>query len=863
MPGPRDREGLPDGLRFWKARIEATEGEKTFRVGLVYGPSGCGKSSLVKAGLLPRLPGHVAPVYVEATASGTEAGLLRGLRKEFPELPSEGGLVEAIAILRRSTRGLDGGARRLLVLDQFEQWLFAHGREEGTELVAALRQCDGERVQALCLVRDDFWMAATRFMRDLEVDLVPHRNVAAVDLFDLKHARKVLAAFGRAYESLPAEGCNLSKEQNGFLEQAIAGLAEDGRIVPVRLALFAEMIKAKPWTPETLKEVGGMDGVGVRFLEETFSSGRSNPEHRYHQRAAQAVLKSLLPETNSDIKGRMRSSQELCLLSGYGERPADFGNLIRILDSDLRLITPVDPAGERMNDEGGGGAGEGPGEFSAGRPSALAADAGPATAAYYQLTHDYLVHSLRDWLTRKQKSTLRGRAELLLAERSSFWNAKPENHHLPSVREWALLRMLTKPSGWTDPERRMMKRSDRKVLLRALTTAVVLGGFLVVAVLFRRSVKEAYDRNHAKQLVLRLQSALIDKVPEAIAEMRDHRRYIDQELYGLLEESAHEPDRKLRASLALLPVDRGQVDYLAERLNDASPSELSVLCESLKGHAEELSGRLWEKLLANGPNGARALGPAGALARFDPASEKWNEIAAKTARAMVAVNPIHVTEWLAIFRPVKDRLRGELKATLRDAGSDETDRVHAMTYLVDYSSENPSELVDLLEDAGAKEFLLVFPEVDRRRAQAIAMLERVVALDGAAPGRDEAEKDRQALRQAKAAVALFRLNAREHVWRLLEHGADPRIRSFLIHWLTRLGEDPGTMLACLGELTAAVKPAERRGNADPNRSILFDQDLSIQRCANPGDGPFRPWPSGDGCSRASDGKAIRDLPGSS
>ena len=33
--------------------------DKTFRVGLIYGPSGCGKSSLVKAGLLPRLAGHV------------------------------------------------------------------------------------------------------------------------------------------------------------------------------------------------------------------------------------------------------------------------------------------------------------------------------------------------------------------------------------------------------------------------------------------------------------------------------------------------------------------------------------------------------------------------------------------------------------------------------------------------------------------------------------------------------------------------------------------------------------------------------------------------------------------------------------
>ena len=53
LPGPRDRDGLPESIRFWKTRIEETDADKTFAVGLIYGPSGCGKSSLVKAGLLP------------------------------------------------------------------------------------------------------------------------------------------------------------------------------------------------------------------------------------------------------------------------------------------------------------------------------------------------------------------------------------------------------------------------------------------------------------------------------------------------------------------------------------------------------------------------------------------------------------------------------------------------------------------------------------------------------------------------------------------------------------------------------------------------------------------------------------------
>ena len=124
--------------------------------------------------------------------------------------------------------------------------------EADAELVAALRQCDGDHAQALVMVRDDFWMAATRFMRDLEIRIVEGENSAAVDLFDLLHARRVLAAFGRAYGVLPEKSSELTSDQKAFLEQAVAGLANEGKVISVRLALFAEMVKGKPWTTATL-----------------------------------------------------------------------------------------------------------------------------------------------------------------------------------------------------------------------------------------------------------------------------------------------------------------------------------------------------------------------------------------------------------------------------------------------------------------------------------------------------------------------------------------------------------------------------------------------------------------------------------
>jgi len=442
LPGPRDRDGLPDSIRFWKRKIEQIDPDLTFRLGLIYGPSGCGKSSLVKAGLLPRLAKHVLSVYVEASPEETETRLLKALREACPDLPPELGLVDALALVRKG-RVLRSGQKVLIVLDQFEQWLHAKRSEENTELIAALRHCDGEHLQAVVLVRDDFWMAATRFMRDLEIRLLEGENSAAVDLFDLDHARKVLVAFGRAFGRLPEHASDTLKDQKDFLKESVNGLAEEGKVISVRLALFAEMMKGKPWTPSTLKEVGGTKGVGVTFLEETFSASTAPPEHRFHQKAAQAVLKALLPESGTDIKGQMRSRQELLDASGYANRPRDFDDLIRILDPELRLITPTDPEG----------------------PSSEGQQTTPC-GQYYQLTHDYLVPIVREWLTRNQKETRRGRAELLLTEMTHSWkNRNPlrfEIAHLAQPNEMVELLTQIDPSSLAGDELSFIIKSVRK-----------------------------------------------------------------------------------------------------------------------------------------------------------------------------------------------------------------------------------------------------------------------------------------------------------------------------------------------------------------------------------------------------------------
>jgi tetratricopeptide (TPR) repeat protein/energy-coupling factor transporter ATP-binding protein EcfA2 len=433
LPGPRNRDGLPESIAFWKQRIEETDPDNTFNVGLIYGPSGCGKSSLVKAGLLPHLSADVAAVYVEATPDETETRILRGLRKRLPDVPEDLTLVETFMWLRRETT-----QHVVVIIDQFEQWLHAHREDRESELVAALRQCDGGRLQAVVMVRDDFAMAAARFMDLVDVPIVQGNNFATVDLFDVEHAEKVLVKFGQAFGKLPAKSGKLTDDEQACVQSVASGLAQDAKVVSVRLALFSEMVKGKPWVPATLDEVGGTAGIGVNFLEETFSSRIANPKHRLHQQAAREVLKALLPEVGSDIKGHMRSHSELLQASGYQNRPREFDDLLRILDGELRLITPTDPEG------------------------AQTASASDLDSKYYQLTHDYLIPSLREWLTRKQQETRKGRAELKLAERSALWQAKRENRYLPSALEWARIRFLTYRSKWTASEKEMMREAGRR-----------------------------------------------------------------------------------------------------------------------------------------------------------------------------------------------------------------------------------------------------------------------------------------------------------------------------------------------------------------------------------------------------------------
>jgi len=733
LPGPRDRDGLPDSIRFWKTRIEETDADNTFSVGLIYGPSGCGKSSLVKAGLLPRLSADVIVVYVEATARETEARLLNALRKHCPVLPANLSLKDTFAALRRG-QGIPVGRKVAIVLDQFEQWLHAKKEAENTDLVQALRQCDGSRVQCVVMVRDDFWMAATRFMRELEIRLIESHNSVAVDLFPVRHAEKVLAAFGRAFGALPDSPSDTSNDQKHFLRQAVSGLAQEGKVICVRLALFAEMMKGKSWTAASLKAVGGTEGVGITFLEETFSAATAPPEHRYHQKAARADLKALLPETGSDIRGHMRSYAELLEASGYGNRPQDFDDLIRILDNEIRLITPTDPEGKDDVNS-----------------STL-----QAGSRYYQLTHDYLVHSIREWLTRKQKETRRGRAELLLADRAAVWNARPENRQLPSVIQWLQIRWLTQKKNWTPPQRKMMGKAGRIHALRGLAIAAVIALFSFVG-------WEGFGRLKAQNLRDRLAESTTEDVPAIVKEMAPYRRWVVPLLVDARREAGEKHDlrRELHASLALLPVDSGQVEYLYSRLLNSEPRDVLVIREALQDHKQDLTERLWKVLENPRHDQDERFRASCALAAYTPEDPRWSKVCGDVAAKLVTENSLVLGEWIEALRPVSAFLVAPLGDMIQDATINESRKIAACDVYAGFAAHDST----------------LFQQLEKRLAVPITV------------AASEEQKIKLAKQKANVAGAFLRMNQYGGMREVLKHGPDPTARSYLIHLLGPLAID--------------------------------------------------------------------------
>ena len=803
VPGPRDRFGVPESVRFWSHRIDPQNPERSFPVGVLYGPSGCGKTSFVQAGLIPLLPNTVTVINITSTADGTERALLQELRRKLPDtVTSNSDLSEALAAIRRG-EGMPRRQKVLIVADQFEQWLHANAHD-GRALINAIRQCDGERLQCLLLVRVDFMMGIRRFMQAVEVPIQDGENSAGLDLFDQRHARVVLAGFGQSFDRLPGfDDWHIQHE--AFLNEAVAELAEDDKVIPVHLAVFAHMLKEREWSVESLRRLGGTKGLGVKFLEESFESESAPLENRVHLDAARTMLQAMLPLPGSPLKESKVPDEKLLAASGYIGREDDFKDLINILTRRISLISPVESNGEVSDTED--------------------REEGAAKARDYQLTHDFLVPALREWLTRKQRETARGRAQIALEDQTLLWTARPENRRLPSPTEYVSIRGLTKPRTWTPSQKRMMRSAGQYYGIRVGSICVALAMFAGAIFFFQAWRKKQHRLASEREVLAALKEADIREVPDLVAQARSFLSETQAQLRKSLDE---QDGRPLNLRLALLPHDANQLAELTDNIRTGAPDEVAGIRTVIgKASSEwqtmdgEQQADFTKQISAIVDTASRP--PSEKLrAAFVLASLKPELVAQKSewlagiADTLVSERPMNLAIWRDGFLGAKEGLAKPLEAIYRNDDGMRTlqQRNFAADLLAQYVAGDIPRLGKLLADAeswnqfdylissleGASSKEEIINEVRNQLESEIGDLTKAESVES---------KDRHSQRIANLASVLTYFDHWGNVWALFKHPADPyrtnnlskpvelgdpTRRTFMIHRFARFSKGPGRLV---------------------------------------------------------------------
>jgi formylglycine-generating enzyme required for sulfatase activity len=310
----------------------------------------------------------------------------------------------------------------------------------------------------------------------------------------------------------------------------------------------------------------------------------------------------------------------------------------------------------------------------------------------------------------------------------------------------------------------MMRKARRYHAVRALAVVVCL---LVLGLVGW----EGYGRLEGRRLRDRLLESTMADVPGIVKDMAPYRRWLDpllQEAYAQAEKE-HDPRKQLHASLALLPVDAGQVEYLLSRLLQGQPQEVLVIREALSLHKQDLTERLWTLLESPKNDQDERLRAACALAAFSPDDPRWKQASGDVAAMLVIQKPFVLAQWTEALQGVGRWLLPPLADLLVDKRRSVSERSVFGTVYGRYAAGTPDAYARLEKG---------LTETTRPNATAEAKVDL-------------------AQQQAGIGVALLAMGRGERVWPLLKHSPDPTRRSYLIEWMGRGGVDAKVLTARL------------------------------------------------------------------
>ncbi|MGO9597513.1 MAG: SUMF1/EgtB/PvdO family nonheme iron enzyme [Isosphaeraceae bacterium] len=778
----------------------------------VVGASGSGKSSVVRAGLLPRLrreppsrgtwdtvvflPGRYPffnlavaleavrnPEASEAVREADAGALSKGWKSG--DVPLELSLGRAREALRVD--------RLLVVVDQFEELVTLTPKDDRQPFLSRLLAATGaeSKITVLLTLRADYYSAI--YLEPRLSDGV-QRGLVNVGAMTPDERRSAIEG--------PARRVGLEFEP-GLVNRLLDDVGDEPGNLPLLEFALTELWERR--------EGRGLTNAAYEALGRVVGA---------IGRRADAVFNKLTDEQKAAAP---RLFGRLVRVTAAGEEGADTRQRVRLGDLDEVSRAAVEPfvAGRLLVTA------RDPGTSSAeANPDNGPAPAAPHDPTTVEVAHEALIRQwnlLKDWIKNDREF-------LLWRQRLGFQIAEWERSGRDSgtLLRGALLREAhrfarSRRDDLNDHEREFLARSKSQFRRRLLgigviTILAILGGI------------EFYRNQRASALFKSVQTAKIGEVPGLVQELAPYRGWADPWLIRSLSESKQDHEERLRYSLALLPVDAHQREFLFECLCTASPDELPVIRDFLKQHQASLTPRLWSALDAVKPGEVSLLPPASALADYDAANPRWESAGGKVAQALVSVDPAYLGLWRDALRPVRGNLNAPLAAIFRNKNRSESERALATSILADYAKDDPDLIADLLMDADPKAYAAFLPIAQRQESKTLPLLQAEIAKKVTIPDSNDSEmvKDRLAERQARAAVALLRMGRAEEFLPLLRHSADPRLRSFIVNWLNPLGADPKRIAAELDRIDPSAKPTPAQGQQLMD-AILFHPETSQRR----------------------------------
>ncbi|MFI5357987.1 MAG: AAA family ATPase, partial [Opitutales bacterium] len=823
---------------------------RTNRLVAVVGTSGSGKSSLVRAGLLPAVlgggmaqAGSAWEIAVMRPGGSPLAHLARALCEAgLYDADAEDALFHLQATLSRSRNGLieavrqsraAAGSKLLLVVDQLEE-LFRFNRASATSqeeaigfvnlLLHATQQAD-QNVYVVLTMRSDFLGECSQFLGLAEAVndgefLIPRMTRDQIQEAIEGPVRVRGAAIAPRLLFRLLNDVQDSQDQLPVLQHALMRTWDLWQRSPQSGVAALDL--------EHYEATGGMHEALSRHADEIFDALPSRP----HRTAAARIFKALT-ERGPDGRGIRRPTR----LDQLAAIAAVEGPIVQRVIEAYRvpgvtfLMPPVTSA---LDDDA---------VIDISHESLMRVwrrlrgwveDEAQSARIYHRLRetaglhgenraglyHDPDLQIARSWREASApNSAWAGQVGGGFDEAMAFLDTSREAaERAETEREAARQRELERALQLAEAQARVARLFKRFAggLAAGLCLAVALA---IWAFMLRQEAKlqakeakrqetaaneqrqiaeDEEKKTNALELVQLVLTVDTPKVAGFIGELADRRQWSDPLLREIYDKAPEKSPQKLHASLALLPIDPGQADYLFGRLLEADPQELPVIRDALAPHKDGLLDKLWA-VVEKPEKGkeSQRLRAAAALAQYDPDSETWANVQVAVGNDLVAVPAADLTPWKDWLRPVRAKLLAPLSVVYGSINRP-AERSLATDILADYAADQPQALAELVMDADDKQFAIFLPKLKDRGEQGLPVLVGEINRTLPPEAKDEA-KEKLAKRQANAAVALLRMNQPSKVWPLLQHSPDPRARSYLIDRLSPLGADTKAIVKQLAE----------------------------------------------------------------